>query len=193
MPDSDLADGAVLTNSFYTTYLRQQVVVTCTAATRPTGVEGRLIYETDTDQVMCYNGSTWVELSRTSAWATWTAQFDQGATTNIAHTVAYAKVLREGRKVTITWQVSFTASGSASSSIVVNLPYTAADTQGVQGHAHFLDSSSSTRYVLAAYPSSTTQVIFVHDTSGASGFGAAPNIAIASGDELGGSITYESA
>lgn len=60
MPDSGLADGDVLTSAFYDDYIREQVVVTCTSLTRPTGVEGRMIYETDTNYVLCYNGSSWV-------------------------------------------------------------------------------------------------------------------------------------
>lgn len=60
MPDANLADNAVLTSSFYNTYIREQVVVTCTSATRPTGVQGRVIYETDTDLLLVYNGTSWV-------------------------------------------------------------------------------------------------------------------------------------
>lgn len=59
MPDSNLADNSVLTSSFYNTYIREQVVVTCTSSTRPTGVEGRLIYETDTNRLMRYDGTGW--------------------------------------------------------------------------------------------------------------------------------------
>lgn len=70
MPDSNLADGDVLTSSFYNTYVREQVVVTCTSATRPSGVEGRLIYETDTNKLMIYNGSWTVVAS--AGWTNYT-------------------------------------------------------------------------------------------------------------------------
>ena len=60
MPDSGITDGSVYTSSFHDTYVRQQVVTQCTSATRPTGVEGRLIYETDTDRMWVYSGSAWV-------------------------------------------------------------------------------------------------------------------------------------
>ena len=69
MPDSGIADGTVLTSSFYDTYIRQQVVEQVTSATRPTGVEGRIIYETDTDTFQCYNGTSWVEYGRLGNWA----------------------------------------------------------------------------------------------------------------------------
>ena len=75
MPDADLADASVLTSSFYNTYIREQVVVTCTSLTRPTGVEGRVIYETDTDELRVYDGSSWIGLVPVGANLTsgWTA------------------------------------------------------------------------------------------------------------------------
>lgn len=61
MPDSGLTDNvSFYTSSFHDTYVRQQVVTTCTSATRPTAVEGRVIYETDTDLLLVYDGSAWV-------------------------------------------------------------------------------------------------------------------------------------
>lgn len=37
-------------------------VTVCTSATRPTGYHGRLIYETDTDAFLGYNGAAWVNV-----------------------------------------------------------------------------------------------------------------------------------
>jgi hypothetical protein len=38
--------------------------VVCTSGTRPTGIaEGTMIYETDTQKVLVYNGSSWVEVN----------------------------------------------------------------------------------------------------------------------------------
>lgn len=59
MPDSGITDGTTFTSSFWDTYARQQVVTQCTSGARPTGVEGRIITETDTDRIRCYTGSTW--------------------------------------------------------------------------------------------------------------------------------------
>ena len=69
MPDAGLADGSVLTSANYDTYLRQQVVVQCTSGTRPTGVEGRIIAETDTDRVLIYDGASWIRIGSYSAGA----------------------------------------------------------------------------------------------------------------------------
>ena len=62
MPDAGLADGSVLTSANYDTYLRQQVVAQVTSGTRPTAVEGRLIAETDTDRIVCHDGTNWVRI-----------------------------------------------------------------------------------------------------------------------------------
>jgi len=62
MPDAGLADGSVLTSANYDTYLRQQVVAQVTSTTRPTGFEGRLVTETDTDRIVCYDGTNWVRV-----------------------------------------------------------------------------------------------------------------------------------
>lgn len=62
MPDAGLADGSVLTSANYDTYLREQVVTTCLSGGRPTGKEGRIITETDTDRIVCYDGSSWVRI-----------------------------------------------------------------------------------------------------------------------------------
>lgn len=54
--------GEVLTASDVNTYLMKQVVIVCTSGTRPSSPnEGMTIYETDTDKVMIYDGSGWVE------------------------------------------------------------------------------------------------------------------------------------
>ena len=66
MPDAGLADGSVLTSANYDTYLRQQVVTTCLSSARPTGVEGRIIAETDTDRILTYSGSAWVRVGNYS-------------------------------------------------------------------------------------------------------------------------------
>lgn len=53
--------GDVLTASDVNTYLGKQAVIVCTSSTRPSSpVEGMTIYETDTDLVQIYNGSSWL-------------------------------------------------------------------------------------------------------------------------------------
>lgn len=52
--------SATLSSSDVNTYLMNQVVITCTSSTRPgTPTAGMVIYETDTERVLKYNGTAW--------------------------------------------------------------------------------------------------------------------------------------
>lgn len=81
-------DGNVLTDTDLNDYLMKQTVIVCTSGSRPSSpVEGMVIYETDTDSIRAYDGSSWVavwyrqrplaQLRQTSAQTlannTWTA------------------------------------------------------------------------------------------------------------------------
>jgi hypothetical protein len=76
MPDTALPDTTVITESFWTPNVRQQVVTQCTSATRPTAVQGRVIVETDTKRVLLHDGTNWLRIGNyTSAGrtgGTWT-------------------------------------------------------------------------------------------------------------------------
>jgi len=129
VPDSNLADGAVLTSSFYNTYIREQVVTTCTSVARPTGVEGRLIYETDTDKLMLYTGSAWTVLGGT-AWASFTPSW--------ANVTAGTGATNVGRWRYIDGDLEFIASltfgtgGSVSGSVTITLPNSLSGATGMR-------------------------------------------------------------
>lgn len=88
MPDSGIADGTAYTSAFHDPYVRQQVVTQCTSGTRPTGVEGRMIAETDTNLFQVYAGAAWVPFGGWGAWATYTPTLTNatGATVSGAYT-----------------------------------------------------------------------------------------------------------
>lgn len=58
MPSLELAAGQVLTAAHTNTYWMRQVVATGLSSARPTGYEGRVIYDTDTDALMVYASAT---------------------------------------------------------------------------------------------------------------------------------------
>ena len=64
-----VADGSVLTSAIWDE-VRNKVVVPRLSSARPTGVEGRIIYETNTDRLYVYSGSAWVLIG----WGTSTAR-----------------------------------------------------------------------------------------------------------------------
>lgn len=63
MPYKTWALNDVLTAADMNSHVRDQGVTICTSSTRPTGiVDGKSIYETDTDRLYVYDGSTWQPL-----------------------------------------------------------------------------------------------------------------------------------
>lgn len=193
MPDSNLADGSALTSAFYNTYIREQVVVTCTSATRPSGVEGRVIYETDTDLLLVYDGSSWVEAFRRGAWATWTPTVTQSGSVTVTNT--RSRYIQIGKMVTASFNLSVTGSGTGSNAVSISVPVTAAASGPAVGTATLFDSSANLRYpaVVRLASSGAIQLVAAGGTS-TSDLGAVTFTAgLASGDQLLGTFTYEAA
>ncbi len=126
-------------------------------------------------------------------WPSWTPQFDQGASSNIAKTVTRAKAIKAGRLVLCTYDVQFTGSGTGGNGLVLKTPHTLAAAQAVAGTAHYYDASAGTRYVLHVVPNNTTGVFFVSDGSGGNLFGGTPNVPVANADSMGGWLLCEAA
>jgi len=68
MPDERLPDNSDLVSTFYNDNVREQVIATVTSSTRPTGTEGRLIYETDTNAYYVHTGSAWIGIAGEVPW-----------------------------------------------------------------------------------------------------------------------------
>lgn len=58
MPSLELAAGQVLTAAHTNTYWMRQVIASGLSGARPTGYEGRAVYDTDTDALMVYASAT---------------------------------------------------------------------------------------------------------------------------------------
>ncbi len=58
MPSLELAAGQVLTAAHTNTYWMRQVVATGLSGSRPTGYEGRVVYDTDNDALNIYTTAT---------------------------------------------------------------------------------------------------------------------------------------
>lgn len=190
MPDSGIADGSSFTSSFFDTYVRQQVVVQCTSGARPTSIEGRLIYETDTDRLLMYDGTGWIIMSE--PWQSYTPTLSQGASTNIAKTTTISEYMRRGGNCLWRFRITATASGTAGSSLTLTVPITGLEANVVGGVGFIFDLSITTRYVASLELGSTTTMIFGNDGV-ASWWGGTPNVAVANGDFMSGSIEYRMA
>jgi hypothetical protein len=73
MPEVNIADGDVVTGADFDS-IDDQLIITCTSSTRPTGVEGRHIYETDTNKRYVYDGTSW-NIDGGSGWVSFTPSF----------------------------------------------------------------------------------------------------------------------
>ena len=193
MPVKTWATNDVPTASDLNTQYRDQVVSTVTSGTRPSGTEGQIIYETDTDLLYIYNGG-WVRFGAGGAWTSYTPTLVQSST--VTKTVAYAKYEKIGRLVIVNVVLAVTGTGVANNPVNVGLPFTAAAAGIDCGSGDINDTSAGTRYSQIVNLGSTTAVQFFDTTQGfsvASGqTGAAFSAALAPGDVINFNLSYES-
>lgn len=126
------------------------------------------------------------------AWTSYTPTLSQGASSNIAKTVNYAKYVAAGKLIIVSVKVSATAAGTAGSAIKLTLPVTAAATDFL-GQGMYFDSGTATYGAVAFVDTTTTVTLYRSDAIPTNYIGADPNIAVASGDVYRFHLTYESA
>lgn len=147
--------GAVLTAAEVNTYLMQQAVIVCTAATRPSApVEGMRIVETDTDLELVYDGAAWVTMGKYGAWVAYTPTFS-GTIGNGTLTGAW---VRHGRlihfRAGVTWG---TTTSHAAATQTLTLPVTAqAAGAGTGGGIVIINQGGTGRHFNASFDSTTT-------------------------------------
>lgn len=163
MPDSGIADGSTFSSAFFDSYVRQQVVTTCTSATRPTNVDGRIIAETDTDRVLHGNGTVWRILSeKVQSWSPTITQSGPVTFTNTA-----SGYWRSRELCHFFGKFTITGSGTGANTIVITLPVTAAASiELIAGNAFLFDSSAALNYPGLIYAASTTTAVFPSTTAG---------------------------
>ena len=129
-----------------------------------------------------------------SAWTSWTPTLAQGASTNIAKTILYAKSVKIGRVVLANFRINITAAGTAGSDFTMTLPYTATATANlVIGHGFYFDSGVARYAGSWELNSAGTAVSISGDWSGGASWGSTPNVAAANGDVCSGLLMYEAA
>ena len=136
------------------------------------------------------NGIKWAGLSGlTGGWSTYTPSLDQNGA--VTKTVTYAKYIQIDKLCVVVGRLDVSGTGTAGYGWTIGLPLTAATSTIVPGSGNIYDSSASTAYSGMTYLNSTTTFQFVGDWSGNTVFGATPSIALANGDQVHWSITYE--
>ena len=149
MPDTaPAADGAAITSSWLQTMVREQVVRTVTSSTRPTGVEGAVIYETDTDSFYYYTGS---------AWATFGSKVLQvvntqtGALASGTTTIPIDDTIPQNTEGDQYMTLAITPL-SAASSLLIEVNALFASTVGIISAALFVDSTANALAAATIYP-----------------------------------------
>lgn len=123
-------------------------------------------------------------------WTAFTPQFDQGASTNITKTVNSARWRRIGSTIHVEVDVSFTAGGSAGSGLTMTVPVDFAHSGiGHKGVGFIYDASATQTYKPVVLRTAASKVVF--KDSGTDVFGVVPNVAVANGDLLTCSLSYE--
>ena len=127
------------------------------------------------------------------AWTSHTPTVSQGVTSNVSKTVNYSKWVRADRAITWTFHLTITSPGTSGSVVELTMPVAAVAVSAIVGSGFCIDASVQ-GYAGAWIGSTTTTIVFeTHANTAGGGFGVAPNIALASPDELFGSITFEAA
>lgn len=185
--------SATLTSADVNTYLMKQTVIVCTSATRPTGVQGMVIYETDTHKLLVYTGATWSTLGPADgALTSWTPAVVQSG--SVAVTVAYATYSRVGRMVFAQCQVVCTGTGTGANAVSISLPVPAQSTAtAFCGTFSIFDASASTFYIGNARFATTTTLNGYANAQTAALGAASFTAALTTSDVVWISVMYEAA
>lgn len=150
---------------------------------------------TATDDLLLNYNNLFFNGLEVGAWSTYAPTIDQGATSNIAHTVTWAEWMRIGTTVFFQFNLVVTGTGTAGSPIFVDLPVTASvGTTRHVGHGFIFDGSggAATSYHGTWQMASTTQIGMITHASN-NYVGAGPSFALANNDQLTCSGFYRAA
>lgn len=125
------------------------------------------------------------------AWNSYTPTLTQSAA--VTKTVNYAKYIQIQKTVICNVYLSVTAAGTTANAITVTLPVAAASVGPSVGSASVFRTGTGMYVCQAVTYSATNTVAFINDTSGVSYVGAAPSYALANGDVIRFSVSYETA
>lgn len=199
---SDVVAGATIDPSWGNAIRNATVQVTTSGARPASPTEGMVIYETDTDLLLAYTGTTWVQIGTTKstqtfgAWTSFTATLKQ--TTTPAQTSNYAKFSRVGNTIVGNVRITLSGTGTSGDAITVTtsgLP--APSTQLAVGPWSYSRIGTGL-YVGTVELSTTPTFIFYSAYYGGvptTQFGATPSFQAGGGgsDVMKFSFTYEAA
>lgn len=124
-------------------------------------------------------------------WTAFTPTFTQSVT--ITKTVLTATYMQIGKLVICQVAMNATSAGTATNAVRVGLPIAARASNAVFGVGQLYDASTTTRYICGMFGMSATEVAFGINGVSSDVWGNSPNLAIASGDQMNYTVTYEAA
>ena len=130
-----------------------------------------------------------------AAWTPFAPVLSQSGT--VTATVMYSRYTRIGRTITYQGLLAVTGTGTAVTAVVVSLPVAAAQAGNMSiGSGFVFDLSVTTNYAGLAVANATTTMAFVPTTNNSGtflGVSGGFSAALASGDAVTWSVTYEAA
>jgi hypothetical protein len=168
----------------------------CLSTNRPaTPYDGMVIYETDTNRSLVWNGSSWDILSDMGAWTSYTPTWSQTAT--ISKTVTFSKYIQIGKSVIYQGYMVATSAGTASGAISIGIPVAASAQYGsaytTVGSAQFVDVTPG-YYTYSGTANLSNGVITITTLGTAANLvGVNPAVTVASTDIISWSVMYEAA
>ena len=128
-----------------------------------------------------------------AAWETYTPTVTQGVA--LTKTIDYAKYCRIQRFVVCHVTLTITSAGTASNTIGVTAPISAANADdpyfGCNGSATFYDANLAVPYVLGVHMGAGSVMNFVPIQAGGNYFGAIPAVTAANSDVISFMVCYE--
>ena len=136
-----------------------------TTATRPSSpYEGQAIYETDTDSLLVYNGTSWIGAG--ASWAAWTPTWTNLTVGNATQTARYSQ---SGKNVFFSLKLVLGSTSSVGTQPTFTWPVAAASTDAAQSaltKVVYLDASAQIIMGATDPRSSTTALTKLNATTG---------------------------
>lgn len=201
----DFTAGSVLTAAQLEQYCELQGILRfASAAARNSALsavleEGLFAYLVDTNTLTVYTGSAWSTVGPVhGALTSYTPTVTQsGAVTCTVNTSTYTRI---GRRILWNFLLTMTGTGTAANVVTLSLPAAPATTSSAAfcGFATLFDTSATTVYFGACTTTSSTELKFnANDNGGAVSYSflgtSKFTAALASGDIIGGFVSYEAA
>jgi hypothetical protein len=168
----------------------------CTSTTRPTTpYEGQVIYETDTDKVLVWDGSAWLfkstpQTTEIGAWVTYTSWgiTQPGSVGSVTKNYSKYSIINK----TVIWNAHATmpsgTAGISGNAITINgLPISATDTSSIVGSWYYLESGVRHRVGTVTGASTSTFHLYFNDSG--NWYGA--SYALKANDVLKFTVTWE--